>query len=316
MLQLHLSIYTFAVLKEKFPHIVSAEDGVLQKTNQSYANTLCSRQTVDDISPFGKPYVCQPYQPYIMSLLTCPFHHVKHIKPSEVESEFQYVTGHVIELLSYCHPILLIERCKQLMASEVYKIKLFSVDYLEKLKNYKTSYALLKMLCVFWSWNNHSILTSLAEFSRLAVSLLKEFSSQMLLSYPIASYPFSSLVISLDVDKSTLLTFQYKDNLKDSLHLVYDVQSLLTEKCDITQHAIQLLAVKENPIELQWMISPAVVDLVNQKIKQHFQCFANKGIVAILIYPDAKYYIKYHVKGEPMMVLSTEEVVVYLYMSM
>ena len=283
---LHSYIRTFAVLKENFPHIVSAKDSVLQETNQSYANTLRSRQTVDDIFPFSKPYVCQPY---IMSLLTCPLHHVKHIKPSEIESEFQYVTGHVIEVLSYCHPILLIERCRQLMASEVHKIKLFAVDYLEKLKNCKTSYAVLKKLCVFWSWNNHSILTSLAEFSRLAVTLLEEFISRMALSYPIASYPFSSLLIPLDVEKSILLEFEYRHNLKDSLHVVYDVQSLLLEKCDITEHAIQLLAAKENPIELQWMIfSPAVVDLVNQKVNQHFQCFANKGIVAISIYPDAK----------------------------
>ena len=245
-----------------------------------------------------------------MSLLISPLHHVKHIKPSEIEIEFHYMTKHVIELLSYCHPMLLIERCRQLMASEIHKIKLFSIAYLNKLKSFKTSSAILKMLSVQWTWNNLSILTYLADFSRLAVSLLKEFNLRVVLSYPIVNYPFPSLVVPFDDNNYTFLIFQCKDNVKDSLHLVNDMQSILTEKCEITQHAVQLLAVQSGPIELQWMIPLNVVDLINKKINQHMQCFASKGIDTILIYPDTKYYMKYDVNKREMIVLSTKQVTI------
>ena len=245
-----------------------------------------------------------------MSLLISPLHHVKHIKPSEVESEFHYMTKHVIELLSYCHPILLIERCKQLMASEIHKIKLFSIPYLNKLKTFKTSSAILKMLSIQWTWSNFYILRYLADFSRLSVTLLEEFNLRIVLSYPIVCYPFPSLVVPFDDNNYTFLTFQCKDNIEDSLHLVNDMQSILTEKCEITQHALQLLGVQSGPIKLQWMIPLNVVDLINRKINQHLQCFASKGIIAILIYPDTKFCIKYDVKVGPMIVLSGEQVIV------
>ena len=197
------------------------------------------------------------------------------------------------------------------MASEIHKIKLFSMAYVNKLKSFKTSSAILKMLSVQWTWSNFSVLTHLADFSRLAVTLLEEFNLRIVLSYPIANYPFPSLVVPFNDNNYTFLIFQCKDNIKDSLHLVNDMQSILTEKCEITQHALQLLGVQSGPIKLQWMIPLNVVDLINRKINQHLQCFASKGIIAILIYPDTKFCIKYDVKVGPMIVLSGEQVIVY-----
>ena len=300
-------MYIFTVVKDKFSHIVHGADNVVQENNQSDANTLHSRKTVDDSVLNTKSHVCQSN---IMSLLISPLHHVKHIKPSNVESEFYYMTKHVIELLSYCHPTLLIERCRQLMASEIHRIKLFPTAYLNKLKSFKTSSAILKMLSIQWTWSNFSILTYLAVFSRLSVSLLEEFNLQIVLSYPIVNYPFPSLVVPFDDNNYTFLIFQYKDNIKGSFHVVIDMQSILTEKCEITQYTFQLLAVRSDPIELKWMIPLNVVDLINKKINQHIQYFASKGINAILIYPDAKYYISYNVKVGPIIVLSGEQVIV------
>ena len=302
-----MCVYFSAVLKDKLSHIMNSSDNVLQNNNQSDAITLRSKQTVDDCALNTQSHVCQSN---IMSLLIFPLHYVKHIKPSEIESEFYYITKHVIELLSYCHPILLIKRCRQLMASEIHKIKLFSMAYVNKLKSFKISSAILKMLSVQWTWSNFSVLTHLADFSRLAVTLLEEFKLRIVLSYPIANYPFPSLVVPFNDNNFTFLIFQCKDNIKDSLHLVNDMQSILTEKCEITQHALQLLGVQSGPIKLQWMIPLNVVDLINRKINQHLQCFASKGIIAILIYPDTKFCIKYDVKVGPMIVLSGEQVIV------
>ena len=244
-----------------------------------------------------------------MSLLVYPLHYVKHINPSEVESEFLYITGHVMELLSHCHPVLLIEQCRQLMASEIHKIKLFPNDYIERLRNLETSLSLLKMLSVFWSWSNHSILSYLAEFSELSVTLLEEFDSRMMLSCSIVHYScVSTPVTPCDDGNYTMLTLKCKDNLKISLKLVYDIQSTLIEKCDITQHALQLVAVQEDPIELQWMIPFSLVDLVNKNVKHNLQYFAIKGITDILLHLYAECCIKYDVKTQSMMVLSKEEV--------
>ena len=104
-----MCVYFSAVLKDKLSHIMNNSDNVLQNNNQSDAITLRSKQTVDDCALNTQSHVCQSN---IMSLLISPLHYVKHIKPSEIESEFYYVTKHVIELLSHCHPILLIKRCR------------------------------------------------------------------------------------------------------------------------------------------------------------------------------------------------------------
>ena len=299
-------MHIFVVFKGKFPHIVHASENVLQETKRNVASTLCSRKTADDNIIFKKSRL---YQSSIMSLLVCPLHLLKHINPSEVESEFHYVTGHVIELLSYYHPALLIERCRQLMASGIHKIKLLPIDYIKRLRNLKTSSAILKVLRVFWSWSNHSILGFLAQFSELAITLLEEFDSQLVLSYPIAHYPFlSTPVTPCDDNNYTMLTLKCGDNLKVSLKLVYDMQSALMQKCEITQYALQLVAVREDPVELQWMIPFSIVDLVNKNVNHHLQYFAIKGISEILIHPDAKYYIKYDINAEPIVVLSKEEV--------
>ena len=228
--------------------------------------------------------------------------------PLEVESEFHYVTGHVIELLSYCHPILLIERCKHLMASEIHKINMFTFNFLEKLKNLKTSLTVLKMLSRFWSWSNYSILECLAEFSGLAVALLEEFNSRLVLSYPIMDYPFSTLEILCDDKYYALLTIKCKDNMKVSLQLVYDIQLALTEKCDITSYALQLLAAQRYPLELRWKIPLNIVDLVNKKVHQHHQYFAYKGIDQILIRPITKDCIKHDINPEPTIFTSDKEV--------
>ena len=79
-------------------------------------------------------------------MLVSPFHHVHHIKPSEVEKEFHYISGHVVELLSCCDPKLLIKWCENLMASEKHKVKLLPPYSLYELKKLKTSAAVLKLM--------------------------------------------------------------------------------------------------------------------------------------------------------------------------
>ena len=299
----------YAVIEDKFPGTIHIADSVAQETTKNVTSVLHSRENADDSILFKKSHV---HQSSIMSLLVFPLHHVKHINPSEIESEFHYITGHVIELLSHCHPTLLIERCRQLMASHILKIKLFSVHFIDRLRNLKFSVAVLRVLSVFWSWSNHSILTFLAQFSELAVTLLEEFNSRMMLSYSILLYPcISTLVIPNDDNNYAMLTLDCECLKVVTLKVVYNMQSLLIEKCDITEHALQLVAVEKNPIKLQWIIPIGIVDLINKKVEKHLQYFESTGIATILIDLNAKCCIKHDMKAGSIRVLFTEEVCNY-----
>ena len=236
-------------------------------------------------------------------MLVSSFQHVNHIKPSEVEIEFHYISGHVVELLSCCHPKLLIKWCENLMASEKHKVKLLPPYSLCKLKKLETSSAVLKQMCTLWCWNNHSILTCLAAFSEIAGTLLKDFDSSLYLNASFTEYsilPPTPSVIPYNNFSYTILTLKCDNKkLKSSLQLVREMQSALIEKCEITEHALQLLSMQNSPSVLQWMISKYIVTIINVNVRQHCQYFATKGITEILIHPNIKHCISDGVKFEP-----------------
>ena len=216
-------------------------------------------------------------------------HYHKHLNPSTVEAVFQYTVTHVTELLSCCDPELLIKWCENLMASDTHQIKLFTANFIDKIRQLKASSAILKMLSHYWTWNNYSILKVLAQFSKLALDLLEEFGTRLNTMLPITEYPIGSLAVSMfpyDTSSYTVLTLECDHKLNHSLQLVYDMQSLITENCDITQHALQLLAVDSDPTRLHWMIPKSVVTIVNARVMECSQILFSKGVVRVFIYPS------------------------------
>ena len=259
---------------------------------------------VDDSSLFNKS---QAYHSRKLSLCICQFQHVKHINPSEVEKEFHYISGHVVELLSCCHPELLIKWCENLMASEIHEIKLLPPYSVYKLRKLRTSSAILKMMSIFWSWSNHSILTCLAKFSEIAAALLEDFDSRLYINSSITKYPISPPIPSMiphNNNSSTILTLKCNRNLQVTLQMVYGIRSMMIEKCEITEHAFQLLAVQRSPLVIQWMISKYIVTFINVNVRRHHEYFATKGITEILIHP----HIKHCIGGDPKL-LSLDEVI-------
>lgn len=219
----------------------------------------------------------------------CQLHCLKHLKPSTVERVFQYTVRHVTELLGCSNPELLIKWCENLMVSDTHQIKLFTANFIDQIRQLKTSPAILKMLCHYWTWSNYSILKVLAQFSKLALELLEEFGTRLNTMLPITEYPIGSLAVSMfpyDSSSYTVLTLECDHKLNHSLQLVYDMQSLITENCDITQHALLLLAVDSDPTRLHWMIPKSVVTIVNTRVMQCFQILSSKGVVRIFIYPS------------------------------
>ena len=224
----------------------------------------------------------------------CQLRCLKHLRPSTIERVFQYTVRHVIELLSCCDSKLLIKWCENLMASHTHQIKLFTVNCIDKIRQLKTSLAILRMLSHFWTWSNYSILKGLAQFSKLALDMLEEFSARINTILPITEYPISSLAVSMfpyDTSSYTVLIFECDQKLNHSLQLVFDMQSLITENCDITQHALLLLAVDSNPTRLHWMIPKSVVTIVNARVMECSQVLFSKGVMRIFIYPSIVFVI-------------------------
>ena len=198
------------------------------------------------------------------------------------------------------------------MASEIHEIKLLPPYSLYKLRKLKSSSAILKMMSVHWTWNNHSVLTYLANFSEIAVTLLEEFDSRLHLKFNITDYPIlppTPCTVPYNNTSYTILTLKC-DNKKInlSLQLVHEMQSVLIEKCEITEHALQLLAVQSSPLLLQWMISKYIVTIVNINVRQNCHYFATKGISEISIHPNIKHSIDSHLLAT----LTTSSEVIHL----
>ena len=245
----------------------------------------------------------------------CQLYYHKHLKPSTVETVFQYAVRHVTELLSCCDPKLLIKWCENLMASDTHRIELFTANFIDKIKELKTSPAILKMISHYWTWSNYSILKVLTQFSKLALDMLEEFGTRLNTMIAITEYPIGSLAVSMfayDASCYTMLTFEC-DHKLSHLQLVYDMQSLITENCDITQHALLLLAVDSNPTRLHWMIPKSVVTIINTRVMEYSQLLFSKGVIKIFIYPTTVHVLDSGKTVWPYM-FSNENVGYYTYM--
>ena len=199
-----------------------------------------------------------------------------------------HLIDQLVELLKSCDYETMMEQCRSLMASDHSDIKLFTSDQLKTFSQCNNA-ILLRTLCVF-TWSNFSILKSLISYCSEAVKLLHRFESNLDPLQPVACYPIphlSSDMIPSDTSTYTILAIRCKVDLyESSLQCVYDVQSVMMEKCNITQHCLQLLAVRSDPTILYWTIPKCVVDLINTNVPLHSEYLYSKGILEALVYPD------------------------------
>ena len=184
------------------------------------------------------------------------------------------------------------------MASDQSDIKLFTVEQLKILSQYNSA-VLLRKLCIF-SWSNCSILRILIGCCNEGIKLLDKFELSLDPSKQIASYPVPLLSLNMtpsDTSTYTILAVKCdKELYKCTLQYVYDVQSVMIEKCDITQHCLQLLAVRSDPTILYWTIPKCVVDLINTNVfSLHSEYLYSRGILEVLVYPDQLLSKKVHI---------------------
>ena len=212
---------------------------------------------------------------------------------------FFQVCDSVVELLASCHVEVLVDVCDNLMASDKHFVKYFSDKQMKRLKDCDSSLLLLQRLSLFFTWSNHSILRVLADQCSEAVDILDNFDCRVNSLELIASYPipcFSLNMIPVDTSTHTILAIRCGQELyRSTLQYVYDMQSVMMGKCDITQHCLQLLAVRSNPTILYWTIPECVVHLINANVPIHSEYLQSRGILEVWVYPDLLFTVDEHV---------------------
>ena len=192
------------------------------------------------------------------------------------------------ELLQSYDYGMMMEQCRSLMASDEYDIKFFTSNQMKSFSWYNNA-LLLRKLCLF-AWSNCSILRTLVNYCSKAIKLLDKFESNLDPLKSVACYPIpclSSDMIPSDTSTYTILAVRCDRELyRCALQYVIDVQSLMIEKCDITQHCLQLLAVRSDPTILYWTIPKCVVDLINTNVPLYSEYLYSKGILEVLVYPN------------------------------
>ena len=220
------------------------------------------------------------------------------IEASSVLTLFFQVSDSVVRLLGSYHVEVLLNVCRNLMASDKNAIQFFSNDKIKGLEQCDSS-LLLQRLSLFFTWSNHSILRVLADHCSEAVNILDEFDGWVDTCELIASYPipcFSLSMIPFDGSTHTIVAIRCDQELYEcTLQYVYDMQSVMMEKCNITQHCLQLLAVRSDPTILYWTIPKCVVSLINDNISLNSEYLYSRGILEVSVHPDLAFTFDDHV---------------------
>ena len=212
--------------------------------------------------------------------------------PSVVYTEFLYLTDKVRELLQPCDPEVLMETCRNLMASDVHKINLFSDEYVEKLSRYTSVESVMWELTAYSTWSDHSVLRALAGPCGKAIELLDEFDSRLDPMQPVALYDipsslFSNMIPSENSAYNVLTARLTSCPGQPSLQFVYNARSLLMDKCSITQHCFQLLAVRHNPTVIYWIIPKCVSNVISTRVVEN-KCLKENQIIEVLVYQQSE----------------------------
>ena len=206
---------------------------------------------------------------------------------TSVHIVFFHLVDQITELLQQHDYHQLLSQCGEIKASENYGLNLFSDKQLVK---YHSVILLLKCLSCHFTWCDHSILRILSTCSEYATKLLDAFDSKLDCMQSVTSYPipqFSCDMLPTDPTSThTVLAIRCDQELYNcTLQYMYDMKSLMVEKCDITLHCLQLLAARQNPTIIYWTIPRCVVELISIKVLVHSDYLYTRGILEVLVYP-------------------------------
>ena len=210
-------------------------------------------------------------------------------------TKYLNMTNELCKTLATCNSKILVERCESLMASDTQQIPLFSHEIVKKSD---LSSAIIQKLALQTNWSDHSILYSIVEVCNVpeAAALLTEFNSGIDPSQPLMKYPIptpSHHMIPYGTSTHTVLAVQLNLQLhQTTFQSVIDTRSLIQEKCEVTPHCLQLLAVaKTSHTIIYWTIPKHVASLITSKVQQYQSDLHQNGIQQISVYPGAAFVI-------------------------
>ena len=195
-------------------------------------------------------------------------------------------------LLQSVDPEITSDLCGSLRASAISDIPLFPKEFMAVLEESKTSEDLIHKVVPFSNWCDHSILYSIVEACNVpeATALLTQFDARIDPSQPLIKYPIpfpTHQMVPYDNSTHTVLAVQLNQQLNYStLQTVLDTRSLIQEKCEVTPHCLQLLAVaKTTHTIIYWTIPKHVASLITSKVQQFQSDLHQNGIQQVAVYP-------------------------------
>ena len=216
------------------------------------------------------------------------------IDPSSVLAEFLNMKVQLEELLQQCDPMPIVKKGGSLLASETLNIPLFPTEYAEKLQDIEHTPELIQKLSPFMTWDNHSILSIIADTSNIpeATVLLTQFDKRIDSSQPLTSFPIpapSHHMVPYDNSTHTVLAVKLDLELYHStLQNVIDARSLIQDQCKLTSHCLQLLAVTKTDLTIiYWMIPNTIAHLITANAAQFYNYYHQNGILQLAVYPGA-----------------------------
>jgi len=213
-------------------------------------------------------------------------------EPSFVASKFFDTITQLTGMLQSFDSKIISDSCSLLRASERANIPLFPMPYMETLKGSTSTSTLLQKLVSFTNWMDHSILSAVIEYCNFpeAAELLKRFDDGIDTSQPVTKYPIPSpshQMVPYESSTYTVLAVELNLQLHHStLQDVLDARSLIQEKCEITPHCLQLLAIaKTNHTIIYWTIPKHVASLITSNALQNEHYFHQNGVQLVAVYP-------------------------------
>ena len=212
-----------------------------------------------------------------------------YIQPSLVNMEFLDLQLQLERILESKH---IITKCGSLLASDTHNIPLFPTDYTEKLQEIQHTPELIQKLSPFMTWDNHTILSTIAADMPEATVLLTHYDDRIDSSQPLTSFPIpapSHHMIPYDNSTHTVLAVKLNLELYQStLQNVIDARSLIQDQCKLTSHCLQLLAMaRTKSTVLYWMIPKVVATLVYSKALENPKLFYRHGVMQMALYPGS-----------------------------
>jgi len=213
-------------------------------------------------------------------------------EPSSLVVKFSELKIQLKALLKLSDPKAIANHCGSLRASTQANIPLFSTEFIKRLDETKSVTVVVQKIALFTNWSDHSILSSIVQVSNVpeAAALFTQFIDGIDSSQPLTKYPIpapSHHMIPNTTSTHTVLAVQLNLQLNHStFQNVLDTRLLIQEKCEVTPHCLQLLAVaKTSYTIIYWTIPKHVVSLITSKVQQNQSDLHQSGIQQVAIYP-------------------------------